>query len=117
MRLREHTCSEAHSRAFIIHSSPPQGKEGSPPARMMRVLEQRAVRCLSTSLPTVHTPSFLIAQQHHVCIQGSGHELVQAFLATCRALGNTHCTALHSLDLLATEKPSAIPHSIRPHRP
>ena len=37
-----------------------EGKEGSPPARLLRVLEQRA---------------------------GSGHELVQAFAATCRALG------------------------------
>lgn len=30
-------------------------------------------------------------------MQGSGHELVQAFVTTCRALGNTHCTALYCL--------------------
>jgi hypothetical protein len=65
-----------------------QGKEGSPPARLLRVLEQRAVRCLPAEyvLPSSVESSFTFDHNtHHT--QGSGHELVQAFVATCRALG------------------------------
>jgi hypothetical protein len=79
-----------------------QGKEGSPAARLLRVLEQRAVRCawtqqagkpavlwldsLDRSIDQQTTPKSRV-ETTHADQQGSGHELVQAFVATCRALG------------------------------